>query len=67
MSKSRDLYFAKHIQPVPTVDAYMKALLSSPYRTHRRMGIALGPELNKLIEEKNKKEESDAFARRLAI
>jgi hypothetical protein len=31
------------------------------------MGIALGPELNQLILEKNKKEESEAFAEKLKV
>ena len=67
MSKSRDLYFTKNIQCAATAGLYLQALLKSPYRVHRRMGIALGPELNQLILEKNKKEESEAFAEKLKI
>jgi hypothetical protein len=67
MGRGRDLYFTKHIQNAPTVETYLSALLNSPYRTHRRMGIALGPELERLVEEKKKADESAEFAESLKI
>jgi hypothetical protein len=38
---NRDMYFDKHIRNTKTANAYLMALKSSPYRTHRRMGFAL--------------------------
>jgi len=38
---NRNLYFEREIRMQPTPDLYMKALHDSPYRTHRRMAVAL--------------------------
>jgi len=35
------LYFERVIRDQPTADLYMKALYDSPYKTHKRMAVAL--------------------------
>ena len=36
MSKGRDLYYAKHIEPAKTPEDMIRALRMSPYSTHRK-------------------------------
>lgn len=50
-SVARDIYFEKHIRPAENASQYLQALLNSPYRTHRRMGIALQETYKDLVKQ----------------
>lgn len=50
MSANRQLYFDKHIRRSKTPEQYLTALANSPYRTHRRMALALQEQYNQLNE-----------------
>jgi hypothetical protein len=69
-STNRNVYFKKMIEPQPTPASYLKALEDSPYRTHRRMAVALKPlaeQLTKDLEEQQKKVALEQFAETLRI
>ena len=57
MGKNRDLYFEKNIRNAPTVEKYIENLALSPYKTHRRMSLALLPVYEKLKDGLSKEEE----------
>jgi hypothetical protein len=40
-SLNKELYFRKEIQNKPTAQSYLEALNNSPYKTHKRMAVAL--------------------------
>lgn len=63
-SSERSLYFEKKIKPQPTPQEYLVALATSPYKTHRRMAVALQPILDNLIKEKQEQDRKaqDALA-----
>jgi hypothetical protein len=48
-SLQRNRYFDTIIKPQPTPQAYLTALAESPYRTHRRMAVALLPVFKDLL------------------
>lgn len=48
MSGNRQLYFDKNIRNTKTPEEYLKALAGSPYRTHRRMAVALQEQFKQL-------------------
>jgi hypothetical protein len=50
MSANRTLHFDKHIRNQPTPEAYLRALADSPYRTHKRMAVALQEHYQQLNE-----------------
>jgi hypothetical protein len=73
-SHQRERFFEKNIRPQPTAELYIKALSNSPYRTHRRMALALNPMLEDMVkqaeEEFNKMErekELNEFAKTLEV
>lgn len=54
---NRIVYFDSHIKNQPTAEEYLKALNSSPYRTHQRMAVALlgmYKDMSEQQEEENK-------------
>lgn len=48
-SITRDIYFQKYIQPAKDASEFLVRLSNSPYRTHRRMAMALLPKYKELI------------------
>lgn len=55
-SHQRDLYFNKYIKNQPTPASYLKALLTSPYRTHQRMGQLLQRQYEAMLKEQHNQE-----------
>jgi len=60
---NRDVYFEKHIRPQKTPEAYLKALMKSPYRLHQRMAITLTEEYKKLREAHEQSTKKDSNRR----
>jgi len=56
---NRDLYFEKHIRNTKTPEAYLQALVKSPYKTHRRMAIALQSQYEELKKAHDKVTKKD--------
>lgn len=48
--RNRDMYFDKHIRNTSTAESYMDALKNSPYRTHKRMALALKGQYQALLK-----------------
>ena len=59
-SINRNIYFEKYIRNAPNAEKYMTALFLSPYRTHKRMAYALGPEFERLLKEKELNESNSS-------
>lgn len=59
-SHQRSAYFNKNIKNQPTSGLYLEALAASPYRTHRRMAVALMPILTSLEKERDALENSNS-------
>ena len=49
-SQKRDLYFSKHIENAETPQAFIEALMNSPYKMHRREGENMRKHFNEMIE-----------------
>lgn len=64
---NRSIYFEKYCRNAATADEYLMALHKSPFKTHRRMAELLLPEVDRLIDERNKQIESERFAKSLEV
>jgi hypothetical protein len=66
-SGQRSLFFDKFIRNQPTADKYIYALTQSPYKTHNRMAKLLAPMFDNMIDQHEKKIESEEFAKKLGV
>jgi hypothetical protein len=58
-SNGRDAYFSKNIKSVETPTGYIQALKDSPYKTHKRMAVALEHEFCELLAQKEANENTN--------